>query len=97
MNDEEAKGILKAEVIKLRPGGYDGLVARLAGKQEILEVVGLSGSTYHIEFEGFWGDEERENLRIVGSVDDGGGRAFLPLTDSFTIDPAGAIIDHSAA
>ena len=95
MNDEEAKGILRAEVIKLRPSGYDGLVARLAGKQERFEVVGLSGATYHIEFEGFW--DGGDNLRVVGSVDDGGGRALLPFTDSFTVDPAGAITDHYPA
>jgi hypothetical protein len=97
MNEEEAKGILRAEVIKLRPGGYDGLVARLAGRQERFDVVGLSGATYHIEFEGFWDDGEGKSLRVVGSVDDGGGRAFLPFTDSFTVDPEGAITDHSAA
>lgn len=96
MNDEEAKGMLRAEVIKLRPSGYEGLVARLAGKQERFEVVGLSGATYHIEFEGFWDDGDR-SLRVVGSVDDGGGRAFLPFTDSFTVAPDGSMTDHSGA
>lgn len=97
MTDEEAKGLLRAEVIKLRPSGYDGLVDRLAGKQETVDVVGLSGKTYHVELEGFWDDDEHRNLRVVASIDDGGLRAFLPFTDSFTVDPTGAITDHSAA
>lgn len=97
MADEEAKGVLRAEVIKLRPSGYEGLVERLAGKKETVEIVGLSGTTYHVELEGFWDDDEHRDLRVVVSIDDGGLRAFLPFTDSFTIDPTGAITDHSAA
>lgn len=97
MSDEEAKGVLRAEVIKLRPSGYEGLVERLAGKKETLEVVGLSGTTYHVELEGFWDDEEHRNLRVVASIDDGGLRAFLPFTDSFTVGPTGAITEHSTA
>lgn len=97
MSDEEAKGVLRAEVIKLRPSGYEGLVERLAGKKETLEVVGLSGTAYHVELEGFWDDEEHRNLRVVASIDDGGLRAFLPFTDSFTVGPTGAITEHSTA
>lgn len=97
MSDEEAKGVLRAEVVKLRPSGYDGLVERLAGKRETAEVVGLSGTGYHVELEGFWDDDAHCNLRVVASIDDGGVRAFLPFTDSFTVDPAGTITDHTAA
>jgi hypothetical protein len=97
MSDEEAKGVLRAEIVKLRPTGYDGLVQRLAGKLETVEVEGLSGTTYHVELQGFWDDDEHRDLRVVASIDDGGLRALLPFTDSFTIDPTGAITDHSAA
>ncbi len=97
MSDEEAKGVLRAEVVKLRPSGYDGLVERLAGRQEAFEVVGLSGTTYHVEIQGSWDDDEHRNLRVVASIDDGGLRAFLPFTDSFTVDPTGKITDHTPA
>jgi hypothetical protein len=97
MSDEEAKGVLRAEVVKLRPSGYDGLVTRLAGKQETFDVVGLTGTTYHVELQGFWDDDEHRDLRVVASIDDRGLRAFLPFTDSFTVDPTGAITDHSGA
>ena len=53
MSDEEAKGVLRAEFLKLRASGYDDLAARLAGKQERSEVVGLSGAAYHVELEGY--------------------------------------------
>jgi hypothetical protein len=97
MSDEEAKGILRAEFIKLRASGYSDLVERLAGKQEMEEITGLSGVAYHVEFQGFWDDDERQQLRVLASIDDGGSRALLPFTDSFTIDPDGTITEHSSA
>ena len=96
MSDEEARGVLRAEFLKLRAAGYDELAERLAGKQERSDVVAPSGATYHVELEGFWDDEERRDLRVVASIDDGGLRAFLPFTDAFTIDPSGSITEHSA-
>jgi len=97
VSNDEAKGVLRAEIIKLRPNGYDGLVERLAGKKETMEVAGLSGETYHVELEGFWDDDEQRKLRVVASIDDGGLRALLPFTDSFTVDPTGTITDHFTA
>lgn len=97
MSDEEAKGVLRAEFIKLRASGYADLVKRLADKREMTEVVGLSGTAYHVELQGFWDDDEHRELRVVASIDAGGLRAFLPFTDSFTVDPAGTITQHSAA
>ena len=97
MSNEEAKGILRAEFIRLRAARYSDLVERLAEKQQSREVVGLSGVRYHVELEGFWDDAAQRALRVVASIDDGGARAFLPFTDSFTIGPGGAITEHSAA
>ncbi len=97
MSDEEAKGMLRAEFVKLQALDYGELVERLAGRQERSEVVGLSGVGYHVELEGFWDDDEHDDLRVVASIDDGGLRAFLPFTDSFTISPNGAITEHSTA
>jgi hypothetical protein len=96
MSDEEAKAVLRAEFLKLQAAGYDKLTERLAGKQERSDVIALSGSTYHVELEGFWDDKERRDLRVVASIDDGGLRAFLPFTDAFTISPSGSITEHSA-
>ena len=97
MSDEEAKGVLGAEFLKLRATGYVGLVERLADKQVSSEMIGLSGTSYHVELQGFWDDDDHTELRIVASIDDGGLRSFLPFTESFTIDPTGTITDHSAA
>ena len=96
MSDEEARGVLRAEFLKLKAAGYDELAERLAGKQERSNVVALSGATYHVELEGFWDDKEHRELRSWlhrrWRL-----RAFLPFTDAFTISPSGSITEHSAA
>jgi hypothetical protein len=97
VSDEEAKAVLTAEFLNLRALNYQDLVERLAGRQERSEVLGLSGKSYHVELEGFWDDDAHDDLRVVASIDDGGLRAFLPFTDSFTITPNGTITDHSPA
>lgn len=97
MSDAEMKAVLKAASAKLRTAGYSELAERLAGKQERIQVIAPSGDSYHVEFEGFWDDDEHVDLRIVASIDDGGLRAFLPFTDAFTITPVGTIIEHSTA
>lgn len=96
MSDEEAKGVLRAEFLKLQAAGFDELAERLAGKRECSDVIALSGATYHVELEGFWDDKEHRDLRVVASIDDGGLRAFLPFTDAFTMSPTGSITEHSA-
>ena len=97
MSDEEAKGILNAEFLKLRATGYSDLVDLLADKKVESEVTGLSGEVYHVELEAYWDDDSHSDLRVVASIDDGGMRLLLPFTDSFTISPSGLITDHSAA
>lgn len=97
MSDEEAKGVLAAEFLKLRAAGYPELVERLAERQESSELIGLSGTAYHVELQGYWDDDDHTELRVVASIDDGGLRTFLPFTESFTIDSTGGIKDHSPA
>ena len=94
MSDDEAKGVLTAEFLRLRATDYRELVERLAGRQERSEVAGPSGKAYHVEVEGFWDDDAHDDLRVIASIDDGGLRAFLPFTDAFTISATGTITEH---
>lgn len=97
MSDDEAKGILTAEFLKLRAAGYRELVDRLAEQKLESEVVGQSGQRYHLELEGFWDDDRKSSLRVVASIDDGGARVLLPFTDSFTISSSDEITEHAPA
>ena len=55
MSDDEAKGILNAEFLKLRAAGYSDL-AELVERKVQSEVTGRSGNVYHVELEAFWED-----------------------------------------
>ena len=50
------------------------------------------GVTYQIEIEAFWDSEPGGDIRVLGSIDDGGWRAFAPLCDDFILTPAGQLI-----
>jgi hypothetical protein len=95
MDEAEARVILQAEIDKLRSLTYEQLKERLLGEVEAVEVVGPSGAEYQLELQAMWDDPRRKdgNLRVISSIDDGRAwRAFVPLTDSFSIAPDGSFV-----
>lgn len=93
MDIEEAKAVLSTELAKLRSKTYNELVA-LIGQPQTLELTASSGRWYQLEFEVTWDDPCKPNdvLRVFGSIDDGGIRAYLPVSDGFLITPHGTFI-----
>jgi hypothetical protein len=79
MNNEEALTVLNTKLDEYRKLGYDGLVARI-GHEEFPNVVGPSGTQYQIEIQIQWDHKPGGDVRVLGAIDDGGLRAFLPLT-----------------
>jgi hypothetical protein len=75
----------------MRAEPYDQLSRRLLGRQETCEVVGASGTRYQLEVRAF---SEGENLRVIVLVDDGGLRAFAPLSEGFILTAEGAFVDE---
>jgi hypothetical protein len=57
-----------------------------------LEVSGVSETQYQVTIQVFWDSKPHGDLRVVGSIDDGGWRAFLPLSDSFIMAPDGSFV-----
>ena len=86
MNREEALSLLNAKLDEYRTLNYDQLAGR-AGDEEFPEVVGASGTQYQIEIQIVWDDKPGGDVRVLGSIDDGGWRAFLPLCDSLLVTP----------
>lgn len=41
------------------------------------------------EVQAFWDDEPDGAIRVMASIDDGGWRAFVPLTEDFILAPDG--------
>lgn len=83
---------MEEELAKLRQVTYSQLVARLLDKQENVERVGGTGTRYQIELQAFWDNEPNGNLRVMAAIDDGGWRAFIPLTEAFIRAPDGSFI-----
>jgi hypothetical protein len=92
MDNVEARRILAAKLDELRRLSYHQLVDRLLDREETSEVTGTSAVRYQLELQGFWDSQPDGVLRVLGCVDDGGFRAFVPLTDSFLVAPDGSFI-----
>jgi len=84
MNREEAMSLLDAKLDEYRKLGYDGLAERV-GDEEVSEAVGPSGVRYQMEIQIVWDDKPSGDVRVLGSIDDGGWRALLPLCDSLLV------------
>ena len=91
MNKAEAKSILTKELRTFAACPYDKLVG-LIGRTEVKNVLSESAVNYQIELKVFWDSKPEKNLRIMGSIDDGGWCAFLPPTDSLIMKPDGTLI-----
>lgn len=92
MDEQEAKAELERELAVWRRRTYGGLAVLIGGEPETREVTGPSGVKYQIEMQVFWDAKPDGNVRVVGSIDEGGINAFLPLTEGFIMAPDGKFI-----
>jgi hypothetical protein len=81
MNKLEAQSILDEQLSVFVRQPYAQLV-ELVNVPKNITVQAPSGTEWQIEFNIFYDSGKRGNLRIVGSIDDGGWRSFMPLTKS---------------
>jgi hypothetical protein len=91
MDKKEAKDILTKELTSYRKRSYKELLY-LLNNQDTAQVRGLSGNLYQLEFEAVWDNKIGGNLRVIGSIDDGGISAFIPLTEDFILSPDDSFI-----
>ncbi len=93
MDKGEAKDVILGELLQYRNKPYSELVS-LIEEVNAYEKNGPSGSKYQIEIQLMWDDEEGGNIRVWGSIDDGGIRAFSPMSECFIKSPADEFIDE---
>lgn len=74
-----------------RADSYDSLVAGI-GRTHVRAVRGRDGRDYEIEIEMMWNDQPGGPVRVLGAIDDGSERAFLPISDDFIMDRDGRVI-----
>ncbi len=86
MNTSEAHKILDEQLARF--GNYTELIPLVeSGHVENCEIRGVTGTKYQFEVQFFWDDKSKRTVRVLGSIDDGGIRAVVPLTQSLLICP----------
>ena len=88
---EEAKVLLSARMKEVRKRSFPELV-RLIDDADTVEVTGHAGKEYQIEINAFWDDKAKTALRVSGTIDDGGLRAYInwgSLLQDFLVCPDG--------
>ena len=85
MNKSEAQNILEEQLARFSHSHSDLAPLVETRRVEAYEVRAASGTTYQVEIQFFWDDQPGATIRVIGSIDDGGVRAFLPLTASLLI------------
>jgi len=92
MNVQEAASVLEQELENWRRESYAELVRRIDHGAQVSERAGGAAAKYQLEIECLWDGPRGGNVRVVGSIDDGGLRALAPLTRSFLKSPDGAFV-----
>jgi len=90
LNRIEAGRLLLTKLAEYRGLDYEDLASRI-GTEERFEIVGPSGSEYQLEVLFLQDDPQGGAVRVMGSIDDGGWRAFCPLCDSFAVAHDGTV------
>ncbi|MEM1143644.1 MAG: hypothetical protein AAGI88_13775 [Pseudomonadota bacterium] len=88
MNKSEALGLLGQVMDGWEKRTYDQLASRIDTQPITGEKKGEAGEIYQYEVQFFWDGEPGLAVRIIGSIDDGGWRAYFPLTRSFIRNPS---------
>ncbi len=80
-------------VADLRRQPYGTLVARYLHEADNRTIAAETGAEYQVEVQAFW-DSPRQpgNLRVIITIDDGGWRAFRPLSTDFIVAPDGSFV-----
>jgi hypothetical protein len=91
MDKNEATTVLNQQMASFVRRSYAELIA-LVNQPQSAHASGALDTTYQIEFNVFYDAGTSGDLRIIGSIDDGGTRALVPLTKSEIMKPNGELV-----
>lgn len=91
MDNAEAAAVQADHLERYRILPYSAL-EELIGHVDAFDFTTKNDVVYQIEIQVFWDDEPRGNIRVIGSIDDKGWRAYVPLTDSLIMTPGGTFL-----
>jgi hypothetical protein len=92
MDKAEVQRLISTELEAYRAKTYKELVSLIGSEPITYDVTGSDGTKYQIEIEAAWDNEPNGNIRILGSIDDGGFRSFCPMSDDFIKSPSDEFI-----
>jgi len=93
MNKGEARSVLSECLRAYRSHSREELAAWVSeGRVDAKEVVAQDGTKYQLEVQFVWDAKPNGNVRVIASIDDGGIRALLPMTDSFILGSDGRFV-----
>jgi hypothetical protein len=91
MDKSEARLLLSAQLAPWRRRSYPDL-SNEVGQSIRFEATGASGTWYQGHVRVVWDGDKNGTIRVIGSIDDGGWRAFAPLTDNFLLALDGSFV-----
>ena len=94
MDNAEARGLLEQHLQSWRNRSYAELLS-LRDATQTTELLGASGTKYQAEVQVFWDGRPGGALRVLASIDDGGLRAFSPLSADFIKSQDGSFVGES--
>ena len=87
MNTEEATKIVRQELMKYRRRPYVELCRLAETRLPTVVIKGESGTEYQVVIQVHWDGKRGGDIRVIGLIDDGGWRAFVPLAEDFITGP----------
>jgi hypothetical protein len=87
MNKQEAIEIIKQQLEPYRAKHYSELIKMIDAEPKNYQYTAPSGAIYNIEIQAVWDDKPNAAVRVHGAIDDGGWRAYSPLSDDFIKNP----------
>jgi hypothetical protein len=90
MDKNEAGQLLEIQLEEWRRRSYAEL-SREVGRWSRFETTGHSGERYEGVIRVFWLYSAEGPVKVVGWIDDGGWRTFVPLIKDFTVMPHQAV------
>ncbi len=92
MDKIEARQIISTELELFRGKAYSELVQMIDAEPITGERTSPNGQWYQFEIQAFWDDKPNGIIRVSGSIDGGGLRAFAPLTEDFIKSPSNEFV-----
>ena len=97
VNNAEAEGIIDTELAKYRDRTYEQLSEITEAPKQSREVIGASGTTYYVDVYARWDREVGGPIRLWVTADDGGWRAFLPMSKTFIKAADGSFVGETSS